>query len=279
MRFCFFVRVLWIASCACLLTPLQAAQDDAMLQADRAFTQAVAKRDRTALEKLLDPDFSWTDFNGKIRTRSEVLAGIPEPAISLDGHAQSKSFAYGRLGDVQENLDRAHVVRVWAKRSDGWKAIVHQEIMSLPAPPSVTPSAGKDCENPCKGIPFQPKTQTEREVAAAYSKLETAAMAHNSANFTIMAADEFIAVSSNSNKIYDKPGRLEDFAHSKMGGVAPTPLTAVRMFDFGDAVLMVSEHTPDRGKPLHVTRIWVKRNGNWVEAISYQTAVQALASR
>ncbi len=68
---------------------------------------------------------------------------------------------------------------------------------------------------------------------------------------------------------------MEDFDHSNMAGVAPTPLSSARMFDFGDAVLMISFHKPDRGKPLHVTRIWVKRNGNWMEALSYQTSIQA----
>jgi hypothetical protein len=90
-------------------------------------------------------------------------------------------------------------------------------------------------------------------------------------------ADEFLAVSSNSNKISDKRGRMEDFDHSKNGGVAPTPLLSARMFDLGGAVLMISEHKPDRGKPLHVTRIWVKRNGSWVETLSYQTSVSAAA--
>ncbi len=47
------------------------------------------------------------------------------------------------------------------------------------------------------------------------------------------------------------------------------------MMEFGDAVLMVTEHTPDKGKPLHVTRIWVKRSGGWVSTLSYQTAIQS----
>jgi hypothetical protein len=87
--------------------------------------------------------------------------------------------------------------------------------------------------------------------------------------------DEFVAVSSNSDKISDKRGRMDDFDHSKNGGVAPTPLMSARMFDFGEAVLMTSEHQPDRGKPLHVTRIWVRRDGSWVETLSYQTSVKA----
>jgi hypothetical protein len=111
-------------------------------------------------------------------------------------------------------------------------------------------------------------------VVTAYSKLETAAMAHNAAVFSTMVGEEFVAASSNSNKVSDKRGRMDDFDHSKMSGVAPTPLTSARMFEFGDAVLMTSEHTPVQGKPLHVTRIWVRRDGSWVETLSYQTSIQ-----
>jgi Domain of unknown function (DUF4440) len=259
---------------------IRAAQDPAMLQTDRAFVEAVAKADKTALEKLLDADFTWTDFEGKTLTRAQVLQNPPKPAIPNDAKAtenavQVKQYTYGELGDVQANLGRAHALRVWAKRPAGWKAIVYQEVMSLDAPPSSTPGAGKDCENPCKTIAYTPKNETERQVATAYSKLETAAMAHNSPVFATLVGDEFVAASSNSNKVYDKHGRMDDFDHSKMAGVAPTPLMSARMFDFGDAVLMTSQHTPDRGKPLKVTRVWVKRSGNWVETLSYQTSVKS----
>jgi glyoxylase-like metal-dependent hydrolase (beta-lactamase superfamily II) len=203
------------------------------------------------------------------------LRDPPKPAITNQNDAQLKQNAYGELGDVQANLGRTHVLRVWVKRAAGWKAVVYQEVLSLDAPPSFAPGAGKDCENPCKTVPYQPKNEAERQVVTAYSKLETAAMAHNSAIFATLVADEFVAASSNSNKLYDKRGRMEDFDHSKMAGVAPTPLVEARMFDFGDAVLMTSEHQPDRGKPLHVTRVWVKRDGSWMETLSYQTSVAA----
>jgi hypothetical protein len=252
--------------------------DEALSQADRAFVQAVGKADKVALEKVLDADFTWTDFEGKTQTRAQVLQSTPKSAVTDEKDAQIKQYNYGELGDVQANQGKAHALRVWAKRPGGWKTIVYQEVMSLDAPPSFAPGAGKDCENPCKGIPYKPKNETERQVSAAYSKLETAAMAHNSAVFATMVGDEFVAASSNSNKIYDKRGRMDDFDHSKMAGVAPTPLVSARMFDFGGAVLMVSEHIPDRGKPLHVVRVWVKRNGSWLETVSYQTSVQAPAA-
>jgi hypothetical protein len=257
---------------------LRAAEDPAMMQADRAFVQAVAKADKRALEQLLDADFTWTDFAGTTRTKTQVLRDLPKPAIANQPDAPLKQYTYGEIGDVQQNAGRAHLLRVWVKRPAGWKAIVYQEVMSLDAPPSFAPGAGKDCENPCKTVAYQPKNETEQQVVMAYSKLETAAMAHNSAVFATMVGDEFVAASSNSNKIYDKRGRMEDFDHARMAGVAPTPLTSARMFDFRDAVLMTSEHTPDRGKPLHVTRVWVKREGNWVETLSFQTSVKAAAA-
>ena len=249
----------------------------AMLEADHAFVRAVNAADRSALDGLLDADFTWTNFAGKNRTKAEVLQNIPREMNGASEPAEFKEYMYGEVGDVQVDLGRAHVLRVWVKRSGGWKALLYQEVMSLETPPSFAPGAGKDCENPCKMIPYKPKNATEQQIVTAYSNLETAAMAHNSSVFATLVADEFVAASSNSNKVYDKRGRMDDFDHAKMAGVAPTPLVSARIFDFGDAVLMTSEHKPDRGKPLHVTRLWVKRNGNWVEALSYQTSVQAAA--
>lgn len=246
-----------------------------MLQADRAFVEAAARSDKPALEKLLDADFTWTDSQEKTLTRAEVLRDPPKPGIAAEASAQVRDYSYGAIGDVQANLGRSHALRVWVKRAGAWKAIVYQEVLSLDAPPSFAPGAGKDCENPCKAVPYKPKNETERQVILAYSKLETAATARNSAVFGTMVADEFVAISSNSDKISDKRGRMADFDHSKNGGVAPTPLLSARMFDFDDAVLITSQHQPDRGKPLHVTRLWIRRDGGWVETLSYQTSVKS----
>ena len=248
-----------------------------MSKADTAFAEAVVHADKSALEKLLDADFTWINAEGRVQTKAQVLRELPQPLFWVPKDSESKSYTYGDLGNVQVNVGRAHVLRVWVKRSAGWKAIVYQELMSLETPPSFTPGAGKDCENPCKIIAFTPKNDTERQVAIAYSKLETAAHARNSAAFGPMVGDEFVAASSNSDKLQSKRSRMEDFDRSKDGGVAPTPLLSARMFSFGDAVLMVSEHKPDRGNPLHVTRVWVKRGGSWLETLSYQTAVVTIA--
>jgi uncharacterized protein DUF4440 len=247
--------------------------DQDMLQADRAFVQAIAKADTRGLGKLLDTDFLWIDSDGKALTRTQVLQTLPRPGFSDESTAQLKNYTYEDVGDVQANLGRVHTLRVWVKRPIGWRAIVYQEVVSLDAPPSFAPGAGKDCDNPCKSVSYKPKNEVEKQVVSAYERLETAAMAHDSARFSALVADEFVAASSNSNKVYDKRGRMEDFDHAKMAGVAPTPLASARMFDFKEAVVMTSFHRPDQGKPLRVTRVWVNRDGKWIEALSYQTSV------
>lgn len=256
----------------CSVLPL--AQAQSVLQADSAFIQAVARSDKPALEKLLDADFIWINAAGEARTKAQVLRQVPKPVIADENSAELKRYTYGHLADGQTNLGRAHVLRVWVKRGANWKAVVYQEVQSPAEPPKVTPSASAECENPCKSVPFIPQNAIEREVIAAYSRLETAAIARNSAAFGTLVGDEFVAASSNSNKLSTKRGRMDDFDHSKNGGVAPTPLVSARLFDFGDAVLMTSRHKPVQGKPLRVTRIWVKRGGNWVETLSYQTSIE-----
>jgi hypothetical protein len=106
-----------------------------------------------------------------------------------------------------------------------------------------------------QGNPVHTRNDKEREVALAYSKLETAAHTRNSTASAPMVSDEFVAASSYSDKLRSKRSRMAEFNRSKDAGVAPTALLSVRVYTFGDAVLMISEHKPDRGKPLHVTRV------------------------
>ena len=257
----------------------QSADTSPLLEADHSLEQAFAKADKSAAADLLDTAFTWTDSAGKISMRAQVLATLPSASAFKLGAtgdaAQRKEYVYGKVGVVQINENKLHVLRVWVLRPAGWRALVYQEVKSLDAPATITPGAGKVCENPCKTVSYRPRTTSEQAVVASYEALETAAVAHDAPGWAAHVADEFAAASSNSDQLLDKATRLAGLEHEKMVGVSPTPLTSARMFDFGDAVVMLSLHNPDRGKPLHITRVWINRNGNWVETLSYQTAIQS----
>jgi hypothetical protein len=54
------------------------------------------------------------------------------------------------------------------------------------------------------------------------------------------------------------------------------PLVWAHMWDFGDAVFMLAEHTRYAGKPDIASRVWVNRDGRWLLAVSYHTIVKAM---
>jgi hypothetical protein len=99
-------------------------------------------------------------------------------------------------------------------------------------------------------------------------------MTHNAADWDAHTGEEFIAASSYSDRLLDKPTRLGELKRANMAGLAPTPLVSGRLFVFGDAAVLRSHHVANQAKPLEVTRVFVKRDGKWVEVVSYQTAVQ-----
>jgi hypothetical protein len=260
--------------------PAAAADDPSLLAADQNFAQAVAKPDAAALGKLLDSDFVWIDANGRVEKRAQVLAGAPKrlfPMLITNGQAQFlpvRWHNYGQVAVAQSDEERRHVLRVWVKRPAGWRALVYQEVQSLDAPPKTTPSASQDCQNPCKSVGYTPKTETERAIVTAYEGLETSAMTHNAADWDAHTGEEFIAASSYSDRLLDKPTRLGELKRANMAGLAPTPLVSAKLFVFGDAAVLRSHHVASQAKPLEVTRVFVKRDGKWVEVVSYQTAVQ-----
>ena len=262
--------------------PAAAVDDPAVLAADENFAQAVSKSDAAALDKLLDSDFQWISANGKIESRKLVLARMAKLIVDAGypaaypgaGTPDVRRHDYGQVETVEANSGKMHVLRVWVKRPAGWRALVYQEVQSLGAPPKTTPSASQDCQNPCKSVGYTPKNETERAIITAYEGLETSAMTHNAADWDAHTGEEFIAASSYSDRLLDKPTRLGELKRANMAGLAPTPLVSGRLFVFGDAAVLRSHHVASQAKPLEVTRVFVKRDGKWVEVVSYQTAVQ-----
>ena len=252
--------------------------DAALLAADRALVRSVAQADTTSALSLMDDEVTWTDAEGRTLTRAQMTQAIPAPAIPDEGGAEIRRFDYGQVGVVEIDRDRLHSLRVWVRRPAGWRLMVYQEVRSLAAPPTVTPGTGAECVNPCRTVPYEPTTPNERGVIAAFQALETAAHAADAVNFAKYVADEFVVVSSHGDRPIDKQTRINGLLQRAFGGVSPTQLLSARLFDFDTAVVMLARHQPNRGAPLHITRVWVDRNGTWMSALSYQTAVGTAAA-
>src|SRR6266699_1106339 len=96
--------------------PAAAADDPAVLAADRDFVQAAAKSDAAALGKLLDTDFVWIDASGKKANRAQVLGSVPKLIINRQAPENRHDYDYGQVDVVRTDSARLHVMRVWVKR-------------------------------------------------------------------------------------------------------------------------------------------------------------------
>ena len=262
-----------------------AAADDrqTLIQADRAVS-AAGIFSGALDEKLLDPDLTWTDFSGKTRTKSEFVkdlksgrnlpvgSAVASSRVATPQHGFLTTALYGPLGLVQENSAKLYILRIWIKRSEGWRLLVYQAV-SIGAPAANGPETAA-CVNPCSTVPFQPQSEDERGVITAYQAVERAVTAHDSAAWAAHIADGFFAVTSNSDRPLNKAARMAGLDNQKVAGIAPFPLVSARMLQFSDAMVMISRQQPEHGLPLHVTRVWFKRSGQWLETYSYQTTIQ-----
>ncbi len=277
-RSAFVLIMVWVGVLLLPACKLIAADNDpAVLQADKGFVQAAAKHEQSALDKLLDKDFTWTDAEGKTTTKAKVLAAKPVPMMGDESGADITEHTYGEVADVQVAKGKLHVVRIWAKRPAGWRLLAYQEVKQVDVAPAPGPTTN-ECINPCKSVPYTPKNDGEAGVIKSWSTLETAVLNHDPKGWDPHFLDEFVLISSNGTKVQTKSDRLATL--SKPGfGPAPGGLVHADMFDFPsdnpESIVMLATSQGYSGKPNHISRIWVKRDGLWRMAFSYQTVMQS----
>lgn len=260
---------------------LAAETNQAVVDADHAFVQALSKSDKAAAGKLLDTDFTWTNTEGKTVGRSAALADLSALASANPSDAEVKEITFGEVGEITAISGKTHVLRVWVKRPAGWRLLVsHAATLAPEGHLGTAAKHGTECVNPCKTIPYKAKSAAERGVIASWQALETAVTTHESKNWGPHVAEEFMLVSSGNDHPLDKKDRMAILDKQKAAGTssAPAPLVSARMFDFGDTVVMSSLHQSPGSRATRVTRIWIKREGSWKLAYSQQTTVQGEAA-
>ncbi len=249
--------------------------EQSLLQADHA---AFGSGNPSAAlnDSLLDNNFTWTEPSGKTQNKLEILEAIRSKKLLGVETGEIVAHIHGDVGIIQESSKKIYVMRIWIKHGTRWQLLIYQAV-SIGAPPSAA-SDHESCDNPCNTVPFHPQNGDERDVIQTYQAVERAVTAHDSAAWGSHIDNDFFAVTSNSDRPLDKARRMAGLDNQKVAGIAPFPLVSARMFEFGDTMIMTSRQQPLRGLPLHVTRVWFKRNGEWLEVYSYQTTIQADSS-
>jgi hypothetical protein len=245
----------------------------AAFSADRALVTAVAARDAGALPPLLDPDFIGVDVKGRVRNAQDFAREPPSSPLGDEGGAKMQLRGYGDVVAATVERDGIFILRVWGKRDGQWRALAWHEVSQFEAA-SPHGQGRKDWDNPCRTIPYVPRSDDERDCLAAWQRLETAVMQHDAETWARHVADEFVVVSATRrHSKADRKAVIEEQKRTDADS-APTPLASARMHGFANAMVMLCEHQPFHGKAAQVSRVFVKRDGQWLMAVSFQTTRQ-----
>lgn len=251
---------------------LFAANGPGALGADQAFLQSLAKKEKAVIGSLIRNEFSWIDSHGKRLTRTEFLDALPPPAIA---DAPAKENIYGNVAAVHADLGRVHVLRIWVNEASGWQLILYQEVSQMEKSEPAGGNASRDCENPCKTIPFTPQTQSEKEAIASWQAVMQAMAGNDAASYAPLIADEFLATDTYHDRPYTKTDRLAQIDKQRATGIhnAPPELISAEMFDFGDTVMMIAREQRKEAKAYFNTRMWVRRDSRWQMLFSFNTRI------
>ena len=245
----------------------------AVLDADGALVAALAKGDGAAAKVLLDDEFNWVDFNGHVRTAKQVAESPPKPPLGDEVGLTPTAHRYGEVASIVVDRDKFFVLRVWMKRDAGWRCLVYHEV-SQNLPPAPHGPGRKQWDNPCYTLPYQPRNADERDCLTSWQQLEIAVMGHDPDEWARHVADEFTV--TGAARRHSKADRYAVIAEQKRTNAnsAPAPLVSARLFDFKDAIVMRCQHQPFHGKANQVSRVFIKRDGRWLMAVSFQTTQQ-----
>ena len=246
-------------------------QDDELLTADRALVAALANGDAGTAAALLDDDFTWVDIRGRIVSKQQAAQGLARPPLGTEAGLTPAIHHYGDVATIAVDRDKLFVLRIWVRRGGSWRALVCHEVSQNLAPAPHGPGR-KQWDNPCLTIPYAPRNTDERDALASWQRLEIAVMQHDAATWAQQVADEFTVVgAARRHSKADRKAVIEEQKRSDANS-APAPLVSARLFGFPDAMVMTCEHQPFHGKAAQVSRVFVKRDGAWLMAVSYQTS-------
>jgi hypothetical protein len=258
-----------------------------VLAGETALGDALRGGDKATARRLLALQFSFIDADGKSFTRKDFLADLKGHATAAASEVRSRS--YGLLTMVtghrrSANSAEVFFLDIWVRQKGAWRILVIQEIGRAPGDaPIVAPAAPAadaqpyECKNPCETLPYRVRSVPEQDIITTFQAIEKAVVAHDAAEWGKHVADEFV-VYRTGRAPADKSARMMAIERQKESSAATTAseVQAMRLAAYGDGAAMVADHiAPDHSRPPYrAARVWVRRNAQWLLAISVQTDVK-----
>lgn len=255
--------------------------DDPVITADKAVEAALAKGDKAAANKWLDPDFTWIDSEGIMWAKEDAFRDNLKPLITEGDGVKTLEHKYGKsVVWIQWNEGNKYSARFWVKRPGGWKLLHTTEIASMPKRDfqTVEPTYDIPCNNPCKAVPYKPISAGEKAALDEWQTQESSQAGweqHVADNMDQRAVSTYGGASpSKADRIAGMNKRKAANANAPKVGAAPA--LWIRTWDFGDAVVMVSVQPTYGDKAYWSSRVLAPNaSGLWQMMESYHNYILA----
>ncbi len=267
-------------------TPPVAADEAAVLAADTALANAVRVGDKSVARRLLALQFSFIDAAGKLYARKDFLDDLK--AVAASPSTDVKVRSYGLVMSVTGHRlspqnGEVFFLDIWARQKGAWRELVSHEVATAVADAPAAGSASATetqtaaCKDPCQSIPYRVRSASEQDVIAAFQAIEKAVAALDAVEWSKHVADEFVVYRTGREPMV-KSDLVAAIERQKQNNttVAVGEVQSMRLAVYGDAAAMIADQAvPDHSRPPYrAARLWVKRGGQWLLAISAQTDVK-----
>jgi hypothetical protein len=267
-------------------SPLRAADDaPTFRQADKSLNEALASGDRKTVAALLDDRFQWVEANGRIHTKAQVLDDLAQFSADNEGALDVRTVEF--LGQVERVLGihrNQRFAHLWVKNPAGWQAFVYLNIPipaerpDYSAPPSAPTEADKLCDNPCKTLPYKPENAVEEGALDTWFRLKKDEWHPNPEDWAAHADDNHETLTPRTD--IPKLQHVEELAeerklYGESGGSGGSAVLSMRMFDFGNVVIMQAfqGRNPSAKPTSWNLRVFLNRGDGWKIALSAQTNI------
>ena len=146
------------------------------------------------------------------------------------------------------------------------------------APPNPPTEADKVCDNPCKTLPYKPENAVEEGALETWFRLKNDEWHPNPEDWAAHADDNHETLTPRAD--IPKLQHVEELGEERKlygdnGGSGGSSVLSMRMFDFGNVVIMQAfQGRNHAAKPTSWNlRVFLNRGDGWKIALSAQTNI------
>jgi len=257
-----------------------------VLAADAALHDAIRAGDKAAARRLLALQFTLVDADGKVHPRRELLADLKRAVRVSASNVTVRRFGMiaavtGRHRSAQDT--DVFFMDLWVRQKGAWRALLIQDVpiatddtpLTIAVAASAAEPQSSACNNPCKTIPYRVRSAAEQDVVNTFQTIMRSIVAHDANEWAKHVADEFMAYNSGQAPIA-KSGRVTTIEqrNATLGALGVGKVQSVRLSVYGDGAVMTATDVDDGHLPYRAARVFLKRDGRWLMAISAHTDIR-----